>query len=171
MTCKCSQKIEILFSKKNDRCVIPTKRKDDAGYDLYVDKNLKKITIQPLETKLIPTGIKSVIPMTHYAQIQERGSTGVKGIKYGAGVIDSSYRGEWNVVITNCTNKNIVIYDDEIMEIDEPNDKSILYPMSKAIVQFVLLPVPETIIKEVSEEEILSHKTERMDGKLGSSNK
>lgn len=46
-----------------------------------------------------------------------------------------------------------------------------LYPMSKGIAQFVLLPVPKVNIEEISVNEILSNKTERMEGKLGSSGK
>ena len=170
MSCKCNEVVEILFSKENDRCIIPSKLDDDAGRDLYADPSIGLIRIKPLETKMIPTGIRAIIPQNYYAQIQERGSTGVKAMKYGAGVIDSSYRGIWNIVITNCNNKDIVIYDDKTIKFDG-NENEIPYPMSKAIAQFVLLPVPKVTITEVSPSKILENKSERMEGKLGSSGK
>ncbi len=171
--CKCIEIPRIKFSKENYRCIIPSKKIGDAGADLYADPiaNGPSVVIKPLETKMIPTGIRAVIPEDYYAQIQERGSTGVKAMKYGAGVIDSSYRGVWNIVITNCSNKNIVLYDDTITSEVDADPNTILYPMTKAIAQFVLLPVPKVEIEEISPEEVLSNKTERMEGKLGSSGK
>ena len=189
--CKCEEKVIIKFSRENERCIIPTKTNENAGYDLYADPELEIVFIEPLATAMVSTGIRSIIPEDYYAQIQERGSTGVKAMKYGAGVIDSSYRGIWNIVITNCSPKPLVIYDetkiseDDIIDsliakigvlgktIDRNKilDSLILYPMSKGIAQFVLLPVPKTKIEEVTVDEILSNKTERMEGKLGSSGK
>ena len=191
MSCKCNENVTIKFSKENERCVIPSKSNENAGYDLYADPELEIIFIEPLATAMVSTGIRSIIPEDYYAQIQERGSTGIKAMKYGAGVIDSSYRGIWNIVITNCSPKPLVIYDetkiseDDIIDsliakigvlgktIDRNKilDSLILYPMSKGIAQFVLLPVPKTKIEEVTVDEILSNKTERMEGKLGSSGK
>lgn len=191
MSCKCNENVTIKFSKENERCIIPSKSNENAGYDLYADPELEIIFIEPLATAMVSTGIRSIIPEDYYAQIQERGSTGVKAMKYGAGVIDSSYRGIWNIVITNCSPKPLVIYDetkiseDDIVDsliakigvlgktIDRNKilDNLILYPMSKGIAQFVLLPVPKTKIEEVTVNEILSNKTERMEGKLGSSGK
>lgn len=191
MSCKCNENVTIKFSKENERCIIPSKSNENAGYDLYADPELEIIFIEPLATAMVSTGIRSIIPEDYYAQIQERGSTGVKAMKYGAGVIDSSYRGIWNIVITNCSPKPLVIYDetkiseDDIVDsliakigvlgktIDRNKilDSLILYPMSKGIAQFVLLPVPKTKIEEVTVNEILSNKTERMEGKLGSSGK
>lgn len=191
MSCKCNENVTIKFSKENERCIIPSKSNENAGYDLYADPELEIIFIEPLATAMVSTGIRSVIPEDYYAQIQERGSTGVKAMKYGAGVIDSSYRGIWNIVITNCSPKPLVIYDEtkiseddivdsliakvgvlgKIIDRNKILDSLILYPMSKGIAQFVLLPVPKTKIEEVTIDEILSNKTERMEGKLGSSGK
>lgn len=191
MSCKCNENVTIKFSKENERCIIPSKSNENAGYDLYADPELEIVFIEPLATAMVSTGIRSIIPEDYYAQIQERGSTGVKAMKYGAGVIDSSYRGVWNIVITNCSPKPLVIYDetkiseDDIVDsliakigvlgktVDRNKilDSLILYPMSKGIAQFVLLPVPKTKIEEVTVDEILSNKTERMEGKLGSSGK
>ena len=189
--CKCEKKVIIKFSRENERCIIPTKTNENAGYDLYADPTIKAVLLAPLETKPISTGIRSVIPENYYAQIQERGSTGIKAMKYGAGVIDSSYRGIWNIVLTNCSDNMILLYDDKHVSLEEIDkfyeqllsqsnlkvpyeimkNHTVFYPISKAIAQFVLLPVPKTEIIETTPEDILSHETERMEGKFGSSGK
>ena len=76
---------ELLFAKAREGAKIPTKRDEDAGRDLYACFDEDYMVIKPLETKLIPTGIATAFSDQYYAQIQERGSTGSKGIKYGAG--------------------------------------------------------------------------------------
>ena len=50
-------------------------------------------------------------------------------------------------------------------------DTFIVYPYEKAIAQFVVLPVPNTTIEEVTEEEFNQYTSERGEGMLGSSNK
>jgi len=111
--------MKIKFAKCNKNAKIPTRSKGNAGFDIYVvpdeDEN-KCYVIRPNETKLLPTGLKSIIEEGYYVQIQERGSTGSKGIKYGAGVIDSSYRGEWFLAVTNTNNKNLYIADLDKLE-------------------------------------------------------
>lgn len=165
--------IKVKFSKENEKVKLPTKREGDAGRDLYLDpmylENMPnhKITIKPLETAIIPTGLRSILPVTHYAQLQERGSTGIKAMKFGAGVVDSNYRGIWNVIITNCSNKTIVITDNE----ENCNKDEVFYPSNKAIAQFVFLEVPKVDVEEVSPEEIVNEVSERGEGKFGSSNK
>ena len=92
---------EIKFAKTRDGAVIPSKLEENAGYDIYACFDEDYITIAPHETKLIPTGIASALDTDCYFQIEERGSTGSKGIKKSAGVIDSGFRGEWKIAITN----------------------------------------------------------------------
>ena len=125
------KKINIKFAETKEGAKIPSKNNEDAGYDIYACFEEPYITIDPLETVNIPTGIASALPNTHYFQIQERGSTGTKGMKYGAGVIDSGYRGEWFIPITNCSYKTIVILKNDIgigeviaREIDKGEDES-----------------------------------------------
>ena len=76
---------QLLFAKTRNGAKVPTKRIEDAGRDLYACFEEDYMIISPLETKLIPTGIATAFSPKYYAQIQERGSTGSKGIKYGAG--------------------------------------------------------------------------------------
>lgn len=188
--------VKLQFAKTSKGATIPSKREGDAGYDLYIDRdwfNMNKGVIMLLpqgDTFVFPIGLKSVIPNEYYAQIQERGSTGIHAMKYGAGVIDASFRGEWKIIITNCnSSKPIFIYDDSIVR-DKKEvireyfatkmcsslenivlDDYIFYPISKGIAQFVLLPVPKVEIEEVTEEDIELNTTERGAGMLGSSGK
>jgi dUTP pyrophosphatase len=170
------EEVKIKISRQNKNVVLPSKKDGDAGFDLYIDpawfeKNCEDvIMLRKNETFMFSTGIRSIVPKEYYVQIQERGSTGVKAMKYGAGVIDSSYRGIWNIVITNCSNKTIVIYDPEKTQEKELNGV-VYYPLNKAIAQFVVLPVPNTKLEKATEEEIISNTTHRGDGKLGSSGK
>lgn len=170
-------KEELIFAKVREGAKIPTKRTEDAGRDLYPCFEQDFIVIHPLETELIPTGIATAFSPKYYAQIQERGSTGSKGIKYGSGVIDSGYRGEWFVPITNCNNVDLIIAkkgsftDNIIHSYFGSKYKYILYPYEKAIAQFVMHLVPEFKEKEVSYEELQNIKSERGAGAFGSSGK
>lgn len=164
---------QLLFAKVRPDAKIPTKRHEDAGRDLYPCFDEDYITIYPLETEVIPTGIATAFSPKYYAQIQERGSTGAKGIKYGAGVIDSGYRGEWFVPITNCNNNPIIIIKKEYRDIlnNINSDGFIVYPYEKAIAQFVMIEVPKFEEREVTVDELQSIKSERGVGTLGSTNK
>lgn len=171
------EKLKIKISREHGRVILPTKTEGNAGYDLYADPlwfdktHGDILVIHTNETAMIPTGIRTVYDKNWYIQIQERGSTGVRAMKYGAGVLDSIYRGIHNVVITNCNNKPIILFDPNKVDEDLLSRIGIAYPINKGIAQFMLLPVPETEFEEVTPEEILSHVTDRMEGKLGSSNK
>jgi len=78
----------------------------DAGYDLCC---LENVEIEPLERKLIKTGVKVAIPINHYGRIAPRSGLALKyGIDVMAGVIDSSYRGEIGVVLINLSDDTVV---------------------------------------------------------------
>jgi dUTP pyrophosphatase len=133
-------KIKIL----DPRAKIPTRAFDSAGYDLF-----------PLESGVIIAGEKVNIPLgfatsfssNYVAIIDDRGSTGNKGLTHLAGVIDADYRGEWILMMMNLGKENFH------------------YSSSKAIAQALFLKVAafETEIVESLDE------TTRGDGKLGSS--
>ena len=167
--------IEIKFAKLTEGARIPSKRDEDAGYDIYADVSKGSFFfIPPHTTQMIPTGIASTIPKSHCFILKERGSTGTKGIAQRCGVIDSGYRGEWLVPITNTTDSQMIVYDDNdrrlswsIADMDIP----VKYPASKAICQALLVEVPQAKITEISVEELNADETERGDGKLGSSGK
>ena len=74
-----------------------------AGMDICaaVDSD---ISIAPLETKLIPTGFSIELPQGFEAQIRPRSGLALKhqiGILNSPGTIDSDYRGEVKILLTN----------------------------------------------------------------------
>lgn len=167
----------ILFSKVNPKAIIPTKRDEDAGYDVYACFEDDYIVIKPHETRLIPTGIATAFSKDWVAIIKERGSTGTKGIGQRCGVIDSGFRNQWFVPITNHNEQPLVISNipkEDITLVSgmhlQPDDY-IYYPTSKAIAQFIMLPVPQLNAVEIPYEQLLTFTSERGTGALGSSGK
>ena len=80
---------DIYFAKMKNNAIIPGKEIENAGYDFYACFEDDYIFIEPNKTKLVPTGIAWASSPKYYLQIEERSSTGSKGIKKSAGVIDS----------------------------------------------------------------------------------
>ena len=179
---------EILWAKVKEGAKIPTKRVEDAGYDIYACFDEDYIEIKPHETKMIPTGLASACSDDYVFVLRERGSNGSKGVAQRCGVIDSGYRNEWFVPLTNTTNKPLYIVKKECLyylteELKHANysllqntetdleDHVIFYPYEKGIAQALLLPVPKVESKEVSYEELKEFTSERGMGALGSSGK
>ncbi|MFT3979925.1 MAG: dUTP diphosphatase [Ferruginibacter sp.] len=78
-----------------------------AGMDLRASINAA-IVLQPLERKLIPTGLFMEIPMGYEGQVRPRSGMAVnKGITClnTPGTIDSDYRGEVKVLLINLSNE------------------------------------------------------------------
>ena len=169
-------RVNVKFAKVRPDAKIPSKRDEDMGFDIYACFDEDYIVIEPHETKLIPTGIASSCPSKYGFLVFERGSTGSKGIARRCGVIDSGYRNEWFIGLTNTTNK--VMFISKLSE-KETYDKyygdimteSFVYPYSKAIAQALLVPVPKTKVNETSYDELKNIKSKRGLGALGSSGK
>ena len=84
---------------------------DSAGVDLkaFLDKPLN---LDPLERKIIATGIKLALPEGYEAQIRPRSGLAAKygiSILNSPGTIDSDYRGEIGVILVNLSNKVFTI--------------------------------------------------------------
>lgn len=166
----------VKFSKLNDGAQIPSKRKEDMGFDVYACFDEDYIVIAPHETKLIPTGIASACEPEYGFLLRERGSTGSKGIALRCGVIDSGYRNEWFVGLTNTTIHPLIISkisEDRLREfyLGQYFKDAVIYPYEKAIAQALVIPIPEVKVEEVSYEELQAIKSERGLGALGSSGK
>ena len=100
---------KIYWAKVKEQAIIPTKREEDAGYDLYPCFEEDYIEIAPLTTRLIPLGVASACDANYVLILKERGSSGTKGLAQRSGVIDSGYRGEYMAPVTNVNNKPIRI--------------------------------------------------------------
>lgn len=164
----------VKFARLRQEAQIPTKREEDAGFDVYACFDGDFIEIKPHETVIVPSCIASAFSPEYVAVLKERGSTGTKGIKISAGVIDSGYRGEWMVPITNANGKTVVIMKSDKKHLYKRlfnEENSIIYPYEKAIAQALFLPVPKMIVQEITYKELQDIDSERGAGKLGSSGK
>lgn len=157
---------QILFAKTKKGAIVPSKREEDGAFDIYACFEEDYMVIKPHETKLIPTGIASAFSSDYVAILKERGSTGTKGIGQRAGVIDSGFRGEWFVPLTNHNDKTLIISKDP-----KCSEVAIVYPYNKAIAQCMMVEVPKLSINEIFYDELLAYESERGVGSLGSSGK
>ena len=161
---------ELYFAKVKPNAIIPSKRDEDAAYDIYACFDDDYLVIPPHKTVLIPTGIATVFSPKWVALLRERGSNGSKGIAQRAGVIDSGYRGEWFVPLTN-TNRVPVVVVKKGVELPLMYNDAIIYPYEKGIAQLLMVEVPKLRTKEISYEELQKHTSLRGTGALGSSGK
>ena len=112
-----SRKIYIKKTSTNQKFRLPNyESKGAAGMDLSADIDVE-VTLDPLERKLIPTGISISLPEDLEAQIRPRSGLAIKhGITLlnAPGTIDTDYRGEIKVILINLSNYNYTI---------KPNDR------------------------------------------------
>lgn len=74
-----------------------------AGADVYACLD-EPVTLQPMERRLIPTGLAVAVPRGYEAQVRARSGLSIKhGITMvnGVGTIDADYRGEFGVLVIN----------------------------------------------------------------------
>ena len=165
--------MKLYWAKVKENAIIPTKREEDAGYDLYPCFEEEYLEILPLHTKLVPLGVASAFDSDYIMLLKERGSTGTKGMAQRAGVIDSGYRGEYMAPVTNVNDKPLCIVKKEVLDTwdEDQKEKYILYPYEKAVCQGVLLKMPQLESETLSYDELKKIASLRNDGKLGSSGK
>ena len=119
--------------------------KGDAGMDIF---SLEDVFIKSGEKAVLRTGIKFAIPKGYAGFVWDKSGLAVKHhLKTMAGVIDSNYRGELMVVLTNLGKEDYTA---------EKGSK---------VAQMIIKPVEfAEIIEETIEDE-----TDRGEGKFGSS--
>ena len=160
----------LYFFKDDERAIIPTKRKEDAGYDVYMLPTDEPVIVKPGETVSLHTGLKTAFNSDYVLLGRERGSTGTKGLRFGAGVIDSGFRGEILIPINNTSDRDIVLMPEKYSS-DKSFEDALIYPQTKAIGQLLLVPVIDAEVKEVSAEEYEKFDSVRGEGMFGSSGK
>lgn len=87
--------------------------RSSAGLDLRANLDVT-LTLEPLERKLIPTGLFIALPEGMEAQIRPRSGLAFKeGITVlnSPGTIDADYRGELKVLLVNLSNQIVQIHD------------------------------------------------------------
>ena len=86
-----------------------------AGMDLRANID-ESITLNPMERRIIPTGLYMALPPGYEAQVRPRSGLALKhGITVlnSPGTIDADYRGEIGVLLVNLSNEPFVITEGE----------------------------------------------------------
>ena len=117
----------------------------DACMDLKVkidedneNNNERVAFIMPNETKVFGTGVKVSIPLEHVMLIFPRSSTGIKlhcMLSNTTGVIDSGYRDEIRMAVTNFGNETVCLQD------------------GQRLAQFMIIPRPKLELEFVEDNE------------------
>lgn len=103
--------IPVKITLKNGAFAPEYASRGSAGADLSASLD-KPLTIEPGETILVPTGIFISIPPGYEAQIRPRSGLALKhGITFlnSPGTIDSDYRGEVKIIMTNLGKKPFTV--------------------------------------------------------------
>lgn len=82
-----------------------------CGMDLYANVE-GEVVVNPMEIKLIPTGISISLPIGYEAQIRPRSGLALKNgiaLVNSPGTIDSDYRGEIGVILINLGKEPFII--------------------------------------------------------------
>ena len=172
----------INWYKFNPEAKLPTKRAEDAGFDIYTIED--NVILQPFEKRLFATGLGAAPTPGYWLMAMDRGSTGSRGIHTHCGIIDNGYRGEificlcndnpYPVKFTSKVRKPVFDTSDGCLDKDGKQccGEILYYPISKGIAQIIPIPQPEVTSCEVDAaawEELCN--TERGEGKLGASGK
>ena len=86
-----------------------------AGMDLRANIT-EPITLQPMERRIIPTGLHIALPEGYEAQVRPRSGLALKhGITVlnSPGTIDADYRGELMVLLINFSQEDFVVQEGE----------------------------------------------------------
>jgi len=141
----------------------------DAGIDFFIPDNsyefknqLKEknpglstnqdgIILTPHERVLIPSGIKMNVP-ENYALIafNKSGVSSSLGLDILASVVDHGYQGQIHISLHNSSNDSVVL------------------KYGTKIIQFVLLPIKHSQLKEVDEASVFMKSSDRGSGGFGS---
>ena len=84
-----------------------------AGMDLRANIDTP-IVLQPMERRLIPTGLHIALPAGFEAQVRPRSGLALKhGITMlnSPGTIDADYRGELKIILVNLSDTPFTVYD------------------------------------------------------------
>ncbi len=106
-------KVQIINKSKNETPNYATEQ--SAGMDLRANLE-ESVTLNPLERKLIPTGLYISLPAGFEAQVRPRSGLALKkGITVlnTPGTIDADYRGEICVILVNLSNEPFVVENGE----------------------------------------------------------
>ena len=115
--------VSVYCQRMHPNAHYPTKSHvGDAGWDLYTSESMM---IEPGQNANISTHIAVALPVTHFGHLLPRSSTlPIHGLVVTPAVIDSGYRGELFIQVTNNRKEQVFIN------------------MGTRIAQLIILPVP-----------------------------
>lgn len=122
----------------------------DAGMDVCA---AEEATLGPGDTIIVPTGLKFAIPEGYEIQVRPRSGISSRTplrISNSPGTIDSGYRDELGIIVTNTSEICNFSYDDSIL-IDSHGNRKGNYLIRKGdrIAQLVLKEVPRIVFEVV----------------------
>ncbi len=105
--------MKIKFKKLNDKAIIPEyKTEGAAGFDINVLLDKDTEILKKGEVKLFKTGLAIALPDGYEAQVRSRSGLSLKNgviVLNAPGTIDSDYRGEIGIIMTNCGQEDFVV--------------------------------------------------------------
>lgn len=143
------EKYKPIYANDTDACMDLKVKIDEDN-----ENNDEKVAfIMPKETKVFGTGVKVSIPLEHVMLIFPRSSTGIKlhcMLSNTTGVIDSGYRDEIRMAVTNFGNETVCLQD------------------GQRLAQFMIIPRPKLELELVKDNDDF-RQNDRCGG-IGSSN-
>ena len=143
------EKIQVKIVNKGGNPLPKYESRQAAGLDLRCSIDAP-VTLQPMERRLIPTGLYMELPEGYEAQVRPRSGLALKRgltVLNSPGTIDADYRGEIGVILINLSQHSQTI---------EPGER---------IAQMVIARVEQA---ELTEVDVLGE-TERGEGGFGHS--
>lgn len=95
--------MNVHFINKSDNPAPSYETGSSAGMDIRAFCN-EPVTLQPMERKIIPTGLYMQLPVSYEAQIRPRSGLAAKSgitVLNTPGTIDADYRGEIRIILIN----------------------------------------------------------------------
>jgi dUTP pyrophosphatase len=139
--------MEIKVKKLKENAKLPTyHHAGDVGMDMYA---METVTIRPGEHYRFWHGFALEFPEGYGAIIMDKGSISKAGFTHMGGVYDAGYRGEYNTLLVNLS------------------DKSYTFEEGDKVSQLVIMPVVIGKLKEVKK----FSESSRGEGRFGSTGK
>jgi dUTP pyrophosphatase len=139
--------MKIKIKKLKETAKLPTyHHPGDVGMDLY---SMETVTVPPMGYYRFWHGFAMEFPIGYAAIVKDKSSISKAGLTQMGGVFDAGYRGEYNTLLVNLS------------------DKSYTFEEGDKVAQLLILPV---VVAELEETDTLSESA-RGEGMFGSTGK